>query len=294
MIKEGLSIIVPVFNEEIGIENTVESLKKILKKAPFNIEIIFVNDGSTDKTADKLSIGIKGVQKIRCINHDNNHGYGASLKTGISNSKYMHIAITDADDTYPNHRLPELYDKFIKENLDMLVGARIGNKAKIPLIRRPAKWVLNKLANYLSEYRIPDLNSGLRIMKKEVIIKYFNILPSGFSFTTTITLAMLTNNYKVKYEPIDYFHRSGASKIRPIYDTLNFLQLIIRTVLLFRPLKVFLPLSLIMFFTALILIIYRFFVGEAFGVTATVIFVGAVQVLAIGMLADLIDRRLDN
>ena len=207
---------------------------------------------------------------------------------------YSHIAITDADETYPNHRIPEFY-KFINErDLDMVVGARVGKMAKIPLIRKPAKWFLNKLANYLAEYEIPDLNSGLRVMKKETVKKYLNILPEGFSFTTTITLAMLTNGYRVQFEPIEYFHRSGSSKIRPIYDTLNFIQLIIRTILLFRPLKIFLPLSLLMLLTGFVLILYRVLVGESFGVTATVIFVGSIQILAIGMLADLIDRRMEK
>ena len=131
-------------------------------------------------------------------------------------------------------------------------------------------------------------------MNKNSVLKFFNILPQGFSFTTTITLAMLTNHYNVAYKEIDYFHRAGSSKIRPIYDTLNFTQLIIRTILLFRPLKVFLPVSLFMFSVSFALLTYRSFYGESFGVTSTVIFVGALQILAIGMLADLIDRRMEK
>ena len=118
-------------------------------------------------------------------------------------------------------------------------------------------------------------------MKKEILLKYFNILPDGFSFTTTITLAMLTNNYTVHYEKIDYFHRIGKSKIKPIQDTLNFIILILRTILLFNPLKIFIPLSLILFLIGILLMIYRFYIGSEYGVIATVLLVGSLQILAI-------------
>jgi glycosyltransferase involved in cell wall biosynthesis len=290
---EGISLIIPIFNEEKSIYSTIKNIKKYFNQLEINYEIIFVNDGSSDSTKAILDKEIHNFENFILVNHKANMGYGAALKTGIKNSQFDCIAITDADDTYPNDRIPEFYDKFIKDDLDMLVGARIGKNVKIPLIRRPAKWVLRMLASYLANFNIPDLNSGLRIMKKDIIIKFLNILPDGFSFTTTITLAMLTNNYNVHYEKIDYFNRSGASKIRPIYDTLNFTQLIIRTILLFNPLKIFLPISLIMFFVSFSLILYRLFYNEAFGATSIILFVGAVQILAIGMLADLINRRIN-
>lgn len=292
MNEKGLSIIIPAFNEEDGITDTVKTIQNIFEKCQFNIEVIFVNDGSTDTTLKKLNELSDSNKYFKIINHNKNNGYGASLKTGISASKFDYVAITDADETYPNHKIIDFYNKAVENNLDMIVGARIGANVKIPLIRKPAKWFLNKLANYLSDQNIPDLNSGLRVMKKDSVLKYFKILPQGFSFTTTITLAMLTNNHKVVYEKIEYFFRAGSSKIRPIYDTLNFFQLIIRTILFFQPLKIFLPLSLIMIITGIIMILYRIFFGEAFGVISTVIFIGAIQTLAIGMLADLINRKL--
>ncbi|GAB4544345.1 MAG: hypothetical protein Fur0020_13710 [Thermodesulfovibrionia bacterium] len=120
-----------------------------------------------------------------------------------------------------------------------------------------------------------------------------NILPDGFSFTTTITLAMLTNGYRVKYIPIDYHKREGKSKIRPIQDTLNFIQLIIRTILYFNPLRVFIPLSLsLVVLSFLVLLVSYLIFGKAMDVTFGVIMMAAVMVMAIGMLADLIDKRL--
>ena len=175
----------------------------------------------------------------------------------------------------------------------MVVGARVGSKVKIPLIRKPAKWFITKLASYLTGTKIPDLNSGLRVMKKEVVEKYIRILPDGFSFTSTITLAMLTNGYSVKYVPIDYFRRYGKSKIKPIQDTLNFIQLIIRTVLYFNPLKVFVPLSLFLVLLAFLVLLGSWVLtGKVMDVTFGVVLMTAVMVMTIGMLADLIDKRL--
>jgi hypothetical protein len=158
------------------------------------------------------------------------------------------------------------------------------------LVRKPAKWFINKLANYLSGMKIPDLNSGLRIMKKPDIERFLHILPSGFSFTTTITLALLVNNFPVKYFPITYDKRKGKSKIRPIRDTLNFIQLIIRTILYFNPLKVFVPLSISLIIFAFILLAGSWiYLEKPMDVTFGVILMTSVMVMAIGMLADLID-----
>ncbi len=224
------SMIIPTYNEEECIIKTVNHLIGMnWKEFP---EIIVVDDGSEEKVSNLKGLDLEKVQIYR---HEQSRGYGAALKTGISNARNECIVITDADGTYPNERIPELVEMYEKGNFDMVVGARVGKNVKIPLIRRPAKWLISKLANYLTEKKIPDLNSGLRVMKKEVVEKYSNILPDGFSFTSTITLAMLTNGYSVEYVPIDYFERKGKSKIRPIRDTLNFIQLIIRNVLYINP-----------------------------------------------------------
>ena len=287
---KGLTVIVPVYNEQEAIRDTIEHIEKIKESADFDIEIILVNDGSTDGTGEIL----KGCSRENCrvITHPSNQGYGAALKTGIKVATFEYIAITDADETYPNERIPEFFHETLENNLDMLVGARTGDNVKIPFIRRPAKWVLAMLANYLSNTKIPDINSGLRIMKRDVVEKFLNIIPDGFSFTTTITLAMMTNGYAVKYIPIDYSARKGKSKIRPIYDTLNFVQLIIRTVLYFDPLKIFVPISAVFFGASGVMVLFRLFVGKAFGVTSMICFVSGIQLLALGMIADLIHKRL--
>jgi glycosyltransferase involved in cell wall biosynthesis len=251
-------------------------------------EIIVVDDGSTDGTSAQLT---QLEPAITVVRHRYNRGYGASLKTGIRHSQYDLIAITDADGTYPNDRLPELVE--LIEDQAMVVGARTGSRVHIPLVRRPAKWAIGRLARYLARTPIPDLNSGLRVMRREVLERFIRLLPDGFSFTTTITLAMLTNGYPVHFEPIDYEQRAGRSKIKPIRDTLNFIQLIIRTVMYFEPLRVFVPLSLLLMLASLTVLVASVTLTEhVMDVTTVVLFVAGLQLLATGMIADIIDRRL--
>ena len=176
----------------------------------------------------------------------------------------------------------------------MLVGSRVGKNVHIPLLRRFPKKCLNLLASYLSGRDIPDLNSGMRIMRKDLVEKFSYILPNGFSLTSTITLAMLVNGYNVKYEKIDYFPRKGSSKIRPIQDTLNFLILIIRTILLFRPLKIFVPLSLILLIPGLVLFLVRIILGEGFAISSIILLLSSIQIMALGMLADLLNRKFPD
>ncbi|MCK5104641.1 MAG: glycosyltransferase family 2 protein, partial [Cyclobacteriaceae bacterium] len=242
--SSGFTIIIPAYNESDSIEKVVAEIKGL----DGEYEIIVVDDGSVDGTYE-----LAEKTGVKVLRHSCNKGYGASLKTGIKKAKYDQIVITDADGTYPIHEIPKLAG-LMKKGFSMVVGARTGNDVAIPLFRRFPKWMLNKLANHLTGVKIPDINSGLRIMKKKDVLGFFNILPDGFSFTTTITLAMLTNDMQVQYVPINYYRRQGKSKIRPIYDTLNFIQLIIRTTLYFNPLKIFIPLSFLLVVVALLVL----------------------------------------
>ncbi len=290
MKKTGLTLVVPVYNEIQGIEKTLAHLRKIQRDADFELEIILVNDGSDDGTEDLLR-KMPRRKGITVIHHPINRGYGAALKTGIKASRFPRIAITDADGTYPNDRIPEFFHDMVKNNLDMLVGSRTGEVVRIPIIRRPAKWVINKLVNYLTGIKVPDVNSGLRIMKREVLERFLHLLPDGFSFTATITLAMLVNGYIVTYVPINYRKRKGKSKIRPLYDTLNFFRLIIRTVLFFDPLKVFLPVSLLLLLGGFVLMLIQVIFYRNITTLSVVIALTGIQLLGIGMIADLVVNK---
>jgi len=285
---DGVTVIIPAYNEHKSIRQTIEEVKDALLEIDVDSEIIVIDDCSNDNTSEILK---KSSVKYFC--HEYNRGYGASLKTGIKHAKYETVVITDADGTYPNNRIPDLVKHMEVGGYDMVVGSRTGEKVKVPLLRRIPKRILNNLANYLVSAKIPDINSGLRIMKKAHIKRFDNILPGGFSFTTTLTLAMLTHNMRVQYIPINYYRRQGKSKIRPFYDTLNFFQLIIRTILYFNPLKIFVPLSLSLVVIAFVVLFGSWFIFEkAMDVTFGVIIMTAVIVMSIGMLADLIDKRL--
>lgn len=287
----SLSILIPAYNEEAGITPVLRQLAHVLAGSKWAYEIVVIDDGSQDGTA-ALAEQCPGVTVLR---HRSNRGYGAALKTGLRHVHSDLICITDADGTYPNERIPELLDRLIQGKYDMVVGARTGANVSIPLLRQPAKWAIGRLANFVAGETIPDLNSGLRIFRREAALQLFSMLPDGFSFTTTITLAMLTNGYLVDYIPINYHARVGQSKIRPIRDTLNFIQLTLRMALYFAPLKIFLPFSGFLLLLALGWGLFSAFVlGRLADVSTLVIAMAAVQVAIVGLLAELINHRLPN
>ena len=206
MSKLDVTIIIPAHNEEEGIADVINGVKQLNK----GYEIIVVDDGSTDNTY-KLATDT-GVKVIR---HPYNKGYGAALKTGIRNAEADIVLFMDADRQHQPSDIKKLI-QYIGE-YDMVVGART-KKSKISLLRRPGKKVLSITANYLAGMKIPDLNSGFLALKKSVALEFLHILPNTFSFSTTITLALITSGYSVKYVPIEAPERVGTSKIKPFRE----------------------------------------------------------------------------
>ena len=283
-LKPAVSIVVPAYNEGQAVAGALQGLREALSGVPWSYEVIVVDDGSTDETAVEAG----SVADIRVVSHGQNRGYGAALKTGIRNAHGDTIVITDSDGTYPPEHIAELVAAL--EDCDMAVGSRTGEVSKIPLIRRPAKWFLNRLASFLAETHIPDLNSGLRAFRKSVVIPFFGILPSGFSFTTTITLAMLCNDYRVKYLPINYEERIGRSKIKPLQDTYKFLLLVLRTVCYFNPLKVFVPIATFLMLAGTARLIYDAITIHHVAGTELLFIVSGIQLGAFGLLADAVAK----
>ena len=280
----AVSIIVPAYNEEEGISTTLADIKLAMSRQSMEYEIIVVDDGSTDGTVDVA----QRQEGVRVIQHHTNRGYGAALKTGIRQATHDWIAIIDADGTYPPAALPQLLEEM--ERCDMVVGAR--DLGEVPRARRPAKWVLAKLAEYLAETQIPDLNSGMRIFRKDVALSYFNILPSAFSFTITITIAFLSDHYLVKFLPIPYRRREGRSKIRPLRDTLNFVQLLLRTTMYFNPLKVLLPVSFLLLLLAVVIGVYSLLSqGQVMDITVITLAMASLQIAVVAMIADMVQKK---
>ena len=282
------SVIVPCFNEQGGIAGTVAHLRDSLKNAG-HYELIIVNDGSTDSTAESLRKVQESDPLVRVIDHKRNRGYGAALKTGIRNSTSELIVITDADGTYPNHRIPELVD--LMEDADMVVGARTADDVEYPLIRKIPKAFLRAYAIWIAQQDIPDINSGMRVFRRSLAERFFNILPDGFSFTTTITLAMLTNRYTVRYVPIGYSARIGKSQIKPIQDTLRFFQLILRTGMYFAPLRVFSPVLMATFLGFCASLGYDVFVLNDLTEKTLLLMILSINSTMFALLADMIDKR---
>ena len=187
----GLSIIIPAHEEAQGIGGVLDDICNCYHG---ECEIIVVDDGSKDDTGE-----IARSPGAEVVRHTNNRGYGAALKTGIRNAGYDLILITDADGTYPCQVIPELVHSLTHNQYDMVIGARVGENVSIPLVRKPAKWFISGLGEYVAGETILDINSGLRVFKRATALQFFRALPDGFSFTTTITLGMLINHYKVGY-----------------------------------------------------------------------------------------------
>ena len=279
--EDTIAIVIPAYNEHEGVAATINELQTVVESASLSAEIILVDDGSTDQTAVVAeSCG------VRVIRHSQNRGYGASLKSGILACNTDFVIITDADGTYPAEAMPELIQH--AHEMDMVVGQRSLTSAGVPIIRRPAKWLLTRLAEYLAGRRIPDLNSGMRVFRRSELLGFLPILPSGFSFTTTITLGMLCNDRRVSYVPINYRKRLGVSKIKP-FDFINFIILVLRTIVLFNPLKVFLPLGATLFGLGLAKLFYDLFLWNI-SESAVMALLAAVNIWSLGLLADMIGR----
>lgn len=289
--EHGVTIVVPVYNEERGVAGVLQRLAGLDLGAP--VEILAVNDGSRDGTAQALEKLKLEIPNLRVVTHPTNQGYGAALKTGFSHARTEVVVITDADGTYPEDRIVDLLAR-IDDGAEMVVGARLGEDVHIPLIRKPAKAFLRHLASFLAGTPIPDLNSGLRAFRRQLVLTYRPILPQGFSFTTTITLAALTNGHRVDYVSVNYAHRAGRSKIRPIQDTLGFTSLIVRTVIYFNPLKVFYPIAIAVGLCFLGSLYWDMFLDHSapnLGDKTVLLFVLFGHVLTVGLLADLIEKR---
>lgn len=285
---EKVSIVVPAYNEEEAIIADLEIIKRAMAESRWDYEIIVVNDGSTDATESR----VLSVEGVRLINHASNRGGGFARNTGIKASSGDVVVVTDGDGTYPNYEIPRMLEMMEERDLDMLVGARRREAGTMKVLRTPTKWFIRRLAMFMSGFNIPDLNSGLRAMKREVVLEFMPMLPWGHSWVSTITLAMLSSGYEVEFTDIDYYHRKGSSTFHPIKDTYGYLTLVIRTVTWFNPLKVFMPLIFLLGIIAVTKVVIDM-VNHPFYLTAnTVILVMTfIQVLVLGLLADLIAKR---
>ncbi|MBL9060528.1 MAG: glycosyltransferase family 2 protein [Mangrovicoccus sp.] len=277
----SLSVVIPAYNEEAAVRSTVEDVRAHLAPLGIPFEIIVVDDGSKDNTRAEAVASGATVDW-----NDQNSGYGATLKRGVKRAQYEYVAILDADGTYPARYLPEMLA--LCRHQDMVVGDRGAAMKNVPMIRRPAKFILNHLASFLADRKLNDLNSGLRVFRRSELIPFLPLLPQNFSFTTTITLCMSCNGKRLTYVPIEYGKRVGRSKIKPI-DFINFIILILRVITLFNPLRVFIPLGLALFLLGVVKLTYDIFQMNL-SESAIFAFLAAIMIWSLGLIADMISR----
>jgi polyisoprenyl-phosphate glycosyltransferase len=240
-----VTVILPCYNEEGHVIAEVERISRAMDGSGYSYELLAIDDGSTDRTLERLHEASPGFPHLQVVPMRRNGGSGVVRRIGTQRAQGEIVVWTDADMTYPNERIPELVQVLEKDPMvDQVVGARTSEQGTYKLLRVPAKWFIRKFAERLTGARIPDLNSGLRAFRREVALPYLRLLPAGFSCVTTITLAFLSNNHEVQYVPIEYSQRAGKSKFKFVSDVYKYILQILRMTMYFNPLKVLMPLAL--------------------------------------------------
>jgi glycosyltransferase involved in cell wall biosynthesis len=280
-----VSIIIPVFNEANSVGETISQLKLELQKIKYTYEIIIVNDGSNDGTSEVL----REISDVQIINRDENRGYGYSIKEGIEKSLAGKIMIIDADGSYPVAMAGELLSH--ADNNSMVIGERKVNRFSMAFLNRAAKIIIRIVIFILSKHWIKDFNSGMRVFDKSLAKRYWNLFPDGFSFTTTITVATLIENEKIKFIPIIYNKRVGNSKLPRVSSFFGFILLVSRITIYFRPLRFYLLFSSIFFLLFILRAARDVYVTNSFGNASLILFLISMQALFFGLLADLIVRH---
>ena len=284
-----ISLIIPVYNEQDAVVDTVKRSSDAMTKTGDDFEIIVINDGSSDATQQRLE-EIKETPYLRIITNDKNRGYGAGLKTGIRKSKGNLIATIDADGTYPIEDLPRLIQILKDKDADMVVGARTKKMPKNTITWKIGKIIINFLANKVAGMKIPDNNSGMRVFTRELGEKYMHLYPQRFSFTLTITLAALTDDYRVIFEPIDYFKRIGKSALTFRHGC-GFFGILLRITTYFRPLKFFLVPGSILMGAGLATIISTIINNSNISDGGLLLLLTGIQVTLFGVLAEVLVRQ---
>jgi len=270
-----VSVILPARNE-------AESLKVILPEiARINniFEIIVVNDASEDDT--------KAVCKdnnVKLVNHMYQKGNGASIKSGAREASGEYLVFMDADGQHNPKDIPDLLNE-LENGYDMVIGAREKDShASLP--RYIANLIYNRFASYMSGHKIIDLTSGFRAVKSTYFKKFLYLLPNGFSYPTTITMAFFRSGFSIKYIPIDCPPRVGDSHIKLIKDGIKFFLIIFRLTSLYSPLKIFAPISLMLFITGISYYGYTYIYAERFTNMSILFLLTSVIIFMIGLLAE--------
>jgi glycosyltransferase involved in cell wall biosynthesis len=270
-----LSIIIPAYNEEEAITETVQRIKET---GLTSYEIIVIDDGSTDFTAENAQRA-----GARVISHPYNIGNGAAIKTGIRNARGQVILCMDGDGQHKPEDIPRFFEHI--QQYHMVVGARTKGSTR-SLHRTIANYIYNTFASFIAEFKIEDLTSGFRAMRREDALRFCDMFPNKFSYPTTSTLAFIRSGRSVKYIPIISKARKGKSKIKLLKDGFEFLIIIMKIGMMFSPLRVFLPIASFLFFTGIGRYIYTYLEEGRFTGMSHLLINTSVIVFMLGLIAE--------
>ncbi len=274
-----VSVIIPALNEE----QTLGPLLKILTAQPGINEIILVDDGSRDKTTE-----VARKANVEVVKHPYPMGNGAAIKTGIRHCRGDLLVFLDADGQHDPSDIEKLLDKL--DTYDMVVGARAGGD-QASGFRRFGNWLLNRIAGYVTGFDIRDLTSGFRAVRAEVARNFLPLLPNGYSWPTTITLAALRSGFSIKYIPLKIHMRvRGKSQLRPFSGAFRFLMILLKICTLYSPLRIFVPVSVASFFLGLCNYVYTYWTAGRFTNMSALLFATSVIIFMIGLVSEQVSQ----
>jgi glycosyltransferase involved in cell wall biosynthesis len=268
------SVVVPAFNEAAAIAGVVRDLQAV---ASWH-ELLVVDDGSSDDTGSRAV-----AAGARVIRHPHNLGNGAAVKTGIRQATGTFVLILDGDGQHRAADAARLVARL--KTYDLVVGAR-APRTQATAARRLGNWVLNWVASYLTEQRIPDLTSGFRAARRDRLAEFLHLLPNGFSTPTTTTLAFIKAGFSVRFEPVEAGPRAGASKIRLGPDGVRFLLILLKVITIFSPLRIFLPISAAAFFVGAAYALWTIFTQSHVTNSSVLLILLSVVIFLVGLVSE--------
>ncbi len=274
----SVTVVLPAFNEEQAIAATIHKIQQLHP----DFEILVIDDGSTDNTMQEAMNAGANVWP-----HPYNIGNGAAVKTGLRMAQGEWIVMMDADGQHDPADIARLLE--YKDAFDMVVGARTKN-SETSRHRDLANWLYNRLASYVTKFRVEDLTSGCRLVRTSVVRDFIYLLPNTFSYPTTLTMGYLRSGRSVKYIPIQTAARKGKSKIKLLSDGTRFFLIIVKIATLFSPLRIFLPLSFLFLFSAVAYYLFTFLTQGRFTNMSALLFNSSIIVFMMGLVSEQISQ----